>query len=149
MLHRAFQDTRFLVVDDVQSHRKTLVVTLQALGARVVREAGSAHEAIAQFEDHAPGVVLLDWNMPVMDGGQFVARLWDMLGERPRPHVMVVTAYPTRRTVEQCRDLGVAAVIRKPFAPRTVAEKIIGALSGRAHPDAARRDARPPAIACP
>jgi CheY-like chemotaxis protein len=126
------------VIDDVPSHRKTLVVTLQALGARIVREAGSASEAIAGFEDHAPGVILLDWNMPVMDGGQFVERLWDLLGDRARPHVMVVTAYPTRRTGEHCRDLGVAAVIRKPFAPRTVAEKIIGALSRGVLPDAAR-----------
>jgi two-component system chemotaxis response regulator CheY len=143
MLHRAFLDKRFLVVDDVLSHRKTAVLTLQAFGARTVREAPSAFDAIAHFEDHAPDVILLDWNMPIMDGGQFVECLWELLEDRPRPHVLVLTAYPTRRLVDRCRELGVLAVIRKPFVPRTLAEKIIGALTGRLHAELVRVDARP------
>ena len=63
--------TRFLVVDDSSVIRKIARRMLEKLGF-VVDEAEDGHEAIKHCDQSMPDAVLLDWNMPNLDGIGFL-----------------------------------------------------------------------------
>ena len=66
-----------LVVDDSRVIRKVSKHILETLGLSV-REAENGQDALDRCEEQMPDVVLLDWNMPVMTGIEFITQ------ERPR-----------------------------------------------------------------
>jgi len=82
--------------------------------------AGNGREALSMIRaNHLPSLIVLDLTMPIMDGYEFLIeqRRDDALAGIP---VVVVTADIKKRADE----LGVAAVIAKPFSVRELLEKI-------------------------
>ncbi len=81
---------RCLLVDDEPLARERLQALLNEADAdvRVVAEAGGGKKAVSLIHEHAPDVVFLDVQMPVLDGFDVV----DLLPEA-RPHIVFVTAY--------------------------------------------------------
>lgn len=70
-------------------------------------------------EDGGPGFVLLDLRMPKMDGIDVLQRIRS--DERTRDlNVIALSALDDPRCLEQCRDLGVLAVLPKPLDPDTL-----------------------------
>jgi CheY-like chemotaxis protein len=59
----------------------------------------------------APALILLDWNMPVMDGPAFLAAY----RQRPRPHAPVVIMTASRDAYERCKQVGATDCLGKPF----------------------------------
>jgi CheY-like chemotaxis protein len=98
-----------LIVDDDEAIREALQTALETEGYETA-VAAQGQEALAWLGEHpAPGLVLLDLMMPVMDGWQVIEelRLRDRLFEVP---IVVITAFG--------RDLGSAAglpLLRKPI----------------------------------
>jgi two-component system response regulator MprA len=103
------QPHRLLVVDDDCEVRTALAGVLSQEGY-LVETAMDGYQALAALHRHPPDVVLLDLLMPGMDGFELLAEL-----RRERlsiePKIIVVT---TSRGFT-ARDLGVAAVVSKPF----------------------------------
>lgn len=64
-----------LVVDDSKVVRKFIINSLTELGFTNVREAIHGQEALDLVKQEMPELILLDWNMPVMDGLQFLIEL--------------------------------------------------------------------------
>lgn len=62
-----FKRKRILVVDDVSMNRRILTKTLIPLGAEVI-EAGDGRVAYELYKEHHPDVVLMDIQMPILDG---------------------------------------------------------------------------------
>ena len=82
---------RILIVDDEAPARKDLKRILGTIaGVEIAGEAGEGHEAVKSIRKLRPDVVLLDIQMPGLDGFQVVSRIADM--ER-MPSVIFVTAY--------------------------------------------------------
>jgi two-component system LytT family response regulator/two-component system response regulator LytT len=82
---------RILVVDDEAPARRDLKRILGTIaGVEIAGEAGEGHEAVKSIRKLRPDVVLLDIQMPGLDGFQVVSRIADM--ER-MPSVIFVTAY--------------------------------------------------------
>src|SRR5688500_6794369 len=113
-----------LVVDDDPDIREVLADRLEALGYRVLTAANGV-EGLEVFERQSPHLVLLDIEMPGMNG-------LEMLGEiRKREHdtaVIMITAYGTiERAVEAMKD-GAYDFIPKPFEPDHVALIVAKAL---------------------
>jgi two-component system response regulator LytT len=82
---------RILVVDDEAPARKDLRRILGTIaGVEIAGEASEGHEAVKSIRKLRPDVVLLDIQMPGLDGFQVVARLADM---EHAPSVIFVTAY--------------------------------------------------------
>jgi CheY-like chemotaxis protein len=79
---------RILVVDDDDDFRTSVIMLLEEEGWEV-REARHGAEALALLGKWHPSVMLLDWRMPVMDGGEVLKHL-----ERHprRPRVVLATA---------------------------------------------------------
>lgn len=88
---------RVVVVDDHPIVRQGLVTVLgDEDDLEVVGEAGSGHEAVARVERLQPDVVLLDLEMPDLDG---VAAIPQLLALRPGLGIVVFTAYDTDERV--------------------------------------------------
>jgi len=104
---------RVLVVDDSPTMRSVVRGIIAADPAFVVAgEASNGAEALAALERLDPALILLDLEMPVLDGVGFLHR-WELAG---RGQVVVVSsaAPPGTLAARQLRRLGVAAIVGKP-----------------------------------
>lgn len=79
---------KILLVDDDEDLRGLMIAFLAARGHRV-RWANNGGDAITAFQAEEPDVVLIDKNMPLMDGHELVLRLKQILGERWLPLIMM------------------------------------------------------------
>ena len=114
-----------LVVDDSPTLRTAIkkVVKLAGVPEDRIFEAGNGVEALEVLETVWIDLVLLDLNMPVMDGEQFAREL------RNRPDlkdvaVVVVSPEANRERLERMRELGVEHTLRKPFEPEALCRLI-------------------------
>jgi two-component system chemotaxis response regulator CheY len=102
-----------LVVDDSRLVRKVARRILEAHGY-AVEEAGNGKEALGACEDCMPDCVLLDWNMPVMNGIEFLKVLRARFGP-DNPPVLFCTTENEMAFVEQAIEHGAQEYIMKPF----------------------------------
>jgi two-component system chemotaxis response regulator CheY len=109
---------RILIVDDSPLLRATARRAVLQAGAAPdrVREAQNGKEALELLAKETFDLVLLDINMPVMDGYQFVeekARHKAFDGIK----VALVTTEGNKKRLERMTQLGVVHYLRKPFEP--------------------------------
>ncbi|WP_224999023.1 response regulator [Cesiribacter sp. SM1] len=72
-----------------------------------------------------PALILLDLNMPVMDGFEFLEAYKELdLNGMPRPLIAVLTTSMNPRDVKRVQDLGIFDFINKPLSPKTVTQLI-------------------------
>jgi CheY-like chemotaxis protein len=101
-----------LVVDDDDAIRAVLSCALAEEGYDVLEAADGAQAlALLRDPDHIR-VVLLDWMMPVLDGGQVASELRRLPPSVPTPAIVVVAASDAR---EHAAEIGAAAAFGKPF----------------------------------
>ncbi|MGE0058010.1 MAG: response regulator transcription factor [Dehalococcoidia bacterium] len=105
-----------LVVDDEPAIRNLERVILKSAGYQVLTASNGA-EALELLERSHPAVVVLDMQMPVMDG-RSLFKMLDSRGERPA--VLVVANEAGRAQ----RELGAEACLEKPFAPEDLLARI-------------------------
>jgi two-component system chemotaxis response regulator CheY len=101
---------KVLLVDDEAHIRKLLSLIIGTLGPATVIEAANGEEALAAYKREQPDLVLLDVNMPKVDGLQALRRLKE---EDPDCLVVMLTSLINRQTVEECLRLGAADYLRK------------------------------------
>lgn len=113
-----------IVVDDSRAIRSVIARMMRDMGY-VVLEAGNGQDAIASIDAMAekPGLVLLDWNMPIMDG---LACLQEI---RRRPSsaaikVMMITTETEVERMQQALASGADEYMMKPFTPEALREKL-------------------------
>ena len=110
-----------LVVDDSGVVRKFARRMLQELGF-AVEEAADGREALARCGT-MPDVILLDWNMPVMNGIEFLR----MLRQQPqggKPVVLFCTTEGEFERIAQAVEAGANEYIIKPFDREVLASKL-------------------------
>jgi two-component system, chemotaxis family, chemotaxis protein CheY len=117
-----------LVVDDSKVIRKVARHILESLNLHV-DEAGDGREALEMCEKHVPDVVLLDWNMPVMSGLDFLKELSRRNLARP-PKVIFCTTENGIDHIRAAVDAGADEYVMKPFDRDTLESKlqIVGVL---------------------
>jgi CheY-like chemotaxis protein len=113
---------KILLIDDEPHIRKYLALIARELGAPVIIEAGDGLDALAKYQQESPQLVLLDVNMPGMDGLEILAAI---LAQDPKALVVMMTSLVNRQTVEECLKLGATSYIRKD----TPKEAILAELS--------------------
>ena len=116
-----------LVVDDSKVIRKVARHILETLDF-AVSEAGDGREALESCIASPPDVILLDWNMPVMSGMDFLRALRDTnLGSRPK--VVFCTTENGMAYIRAAIDAGADEYVMKPFDRDTLHSKlqIVGA----------------------
>jgi CheY-like chemotaxis protein len=108
------ENMRVLVVDDHESMIKTVSSNLQNLGCRDVYSANHGKAALQLLEAHGVDIIISDWNMPVMDGLEFLkaVRASDEYSNIP---FLMVTAEADRESVMKALEAGVSDYLIKPF----------------------------------
>ncbi|WP_249276519.1 response regulator [Sphingomonas baiyangensis] len=111
-----------LVVDDSKVIRKVARHILEGL-AFTVREAADGREALDACLAEVPDVVLLDWNMPVMSGMDFLRALRD--SDLPtRPKVVFCTTENGMAYIRAAIEAGADEYVMKPFDRETLESKL-------------------------
>jgi two-component system chemotaxis response regulator CheY len=113
-----------LVVDDSRAMRSILAKILVKLGFEVL-QAGDGQEALAVLEQESFAIelVLSDWNMPGMNGLQFVKALRAEPRYAAVPVVMVTTETQIDRIITAL-DSGANEYIMKPFTAEMIEDKL-------------------------
>src|SRR3954453_11072333 len=107
-----------LIVDDSKVIRKVARHILETLEFDV-EEAGDGQEALSRCEAKMPDVVLLDWNMPVMSGMEFLKMLRQR-GHSDQPKVVFCTTENASAHTRAARATRSVAELVKPFDPETL-----------------------------
>ena len=115
---------RALVVDDSRSMRSIIAKQLKQLGFEVY-EAENGHEAMARLNEvKNMNLVLLDWNMPEMDGLEVL----NLVRAEPAykdVRVMMVTTESEMSRVATALEAGASEYLMKPFDREALLEKLI------------------------
>ena len=103
---------RVLIAEDEALIRLDLKEMLEEEGYTVVAEVGDGQQAVDKAKELSPDLVILDFQMPVLDG---LSAAEQIASARIAP-VIVLTAFSQRELVERARDAGAMAYLVKPFS---------------------------------
>lgn len=112
-----------LVIDDSRAVRMLIGAILREQGYEV-HEAGHGQEGLEQLRANPDiGLALVDWNMPVMDGLEFIQavrkeRHWDNL------RLVMVTTETESEQVRKAIAAGANEYVMKPFTPEVLVAKL-------------------------
>lgn len=114
---------KVMVVDDQTSMRAMIRRALQDLGFKDIRDKGSATEALAAIKSDRVHLIISDYNMPEMDGLEFLeaVRKDEVIGKTV---FIMLTGSADKEVVQKAAALGVNNYVVKPFAPAALKEKI-------------------------
>jgi CheY-like chemotaxis protein len=124
-----------LLVDDDPDMRRVTESMLRGHGYRVL-QSPNGRDALGQLRAHCPDVIVLDLNMPVMNGWQFREEQ-QRLGDARLVATPVVLLTGEDHAVHHAARLGAVGVLKKPFDPEALVQLIRTAL-----PDAGAAQAR-------
>ncbi len=119
-----------LIVDDSATIRQIVKRTMQMAGLDVgeVYEASNGIEALAKLSDHQVAVMLVDINMPTMNGIQLLTRMKQNERLKDIP-IVIVSTEGSKQRIEELANIGADGYVRKPFQPeqlRDVLKPLLG-----------------------
>ncbi|TVR57858.1 MAG: response regulator [Gemmatimonadales bacterium] len=114
-----------LVVDDSAVMRTMIIRTLRMTGVRLwqIHEASHGREALEILDDHWVDLALVDINMPVMNGEEFIDRVREDPITRDLS-IIVVSTESSETRINKILGRG-ASFIHKPFRPESLREAIL------------------------
>ena len=123
---------RVVLVDDYPIVRASICRELQAAGIEVVGEAGDGEEALSLVERLQPDVLVLDVEMPKLNGVE-VARYLRATGRLRdnRLHILALSAYNTDSYVQGLLDAGATGYVLKDEALETIVAAVQSAARGQ------------------
>lgn len=118
---------RILIIDDEDDIREVASLSLEAVAGWTVYTASSGTDGIATASELQPDAILMDVMMPGMDGPTTFKM---MQQTKAIEHIPVILLTAKVQGIDQRRfaDLGVAAVLFKPFDPMLLSGQIASAL---------------------
>jgi two-component system chemotaxis response regulator CheY len=114
---------RFLVVDDSAMMRRMIIKALTGVGYDDVREAANGQEGLASLAQGGIDMILTDWNMPQMNGLEFVKALRATEATSTTPVLMITTNVNTDDLAE-AKVAGVNDFVSKPITGELLKSKI-------------------------
>lgn len=113
-----------LVVDDSAVMRKMIIRTLNMCGIGVgeIYEASNGREGLVQLDEHWIDLLMIDINMPVMDGMEMLDRVRSNPETRDIP-VLIVSTESNEQRIDSIYKLG-AKFVHKPFTPELLKDEI-------------------------
>ena len=113
---------RILVVDDNEDNRQILIDLLTAAGYEIVA-ATNGLDAVALATSNLPDLVLMDIQLPGIDGHEATRRIKATPALQKVP-VIAVTSYALAGDDVKARDAGCDDYVTKPFSPRALLAKV-------------------------
>ena len=112
---------KILIVDDSSTMRRIIINTLSRIGYTDVVEAEHGKAGLEKLGQGGVEMIITDWNMPEMDGLEFVQAV---RGQNPNIPILMVTTNAAKEDIVQALQAGVNNYVVKPFTPDTLKEKI-------------------------
>jgi two-component system, cell cycle response regulator DivK len=113
---------RILVIEDHEDNRRIVRDLLTPSGYELI-EAVTGEEGVAMAETHRPDLILMDIQLPGLDGYEATRRIKANPALRPIP-IIAVTSYALSGDDVKAREAGCDAYVTKPFSPRALLAKI-------------------------
>jgi signal transduction histidine kinase/CheY-like chemotaxis protein len=123
--HRALA---ILLVEDNAANRRVVQMMLEELGVEGVDEAVSGAEAVKRAGERDYDVILMDLQMPGLDGLEATRRIRAAAG-RQRPVIIALTANAMQGEESRCREAGMDAYLAKPLRLERLAAALTGAVA--------------------
>ena len=125
-----FASMTVLVVDDEHYMRKVVRTMLMSLGVRTIYEAADGPAGIELIRSSSPDVVILDWQMPGLDGASFV-RVVRSPDTFPYPDVPIImlTGHAERARVIEAVQIGVNEFLLKPVSSKALHDRLLSVLA--------------------
>ena len=118
---------KVLIIDDEDDIREVAALSLESVAGWEVVTANSGSQGLARAVEYQPEAILLDVMMPGMDGPTTFRELRKNPATAKIP-VLLLTAKVQSSDQRRFADLGVEAVLFKPFDPLTLSTQIAGVL---------------------
>ncbi len=118
---------KILIIDDEDDIREVAKLSLESVAGWDVAVANSGAQGLARAAELLPDAILLDVMMPGMDGPTTFQQLRSN-PDTARIPVLLLTAKVQGTDQRRFADLGVEAILFKPFDPLTLSNQIAGAL---------------------
>jgi two-component system chemotaxis response regulator CheY len=125
-----FATTKVLVVDDEHYMRKVVRTLLMSIGVRTIYEAADAPAGLELLRSMAPDIVIVDWEMPGLDGAGFV-RMVRSPDTFPLPDVPIImlTGHGERSRVIEAIQIGVNEFLLKPVSSKALQDRLVAVLT--------------------
>jgi two-component system, chemotaxis family, chemotaxis protein CheY len=127
---KQFETLKVLVVDDEPTMRKVTRSLLLAIGVKNILEASDGISGLDAVCARAPDVVIVDWEMPGLNGPEFV-RIVRSPDSFPLPDlpIIMLTAYGERSRVVEAVKLGVNEFLLKPVSSTALQTRLVSILA--------------------
>ena len=113
---------RVLVIEDTEDNRQIIRDLLTSFDYELI-EAADGAEGVRMAQTHHPDLILMDIQLPVMDGYEATRRI-RAIPELARVAIIAVTSYALSGDEAKTREAGCDGYIAKPFSPRQLLAKI-------------------------
>lgn len=114
---------KVLVVDDILSMRHIVKRALLEIGFNDIHDAHNGEEGLEKLRTGGFGLLLLDWNMPVMSGIDMLRTIRADAALRSLP-VLMITAEAQAEQIMEAVRAGVSGYLVKPFSTQSLQEKL-------------------------
>jgi two-component system cell cycle response regulator DivK len=113
---------RILVIEDQEDNRRIMRDLLTSVGYELI-EAVTGEEGVSSAEDHVPDLILMDIQLPGIDGYETTRRI---KGNPALQHIPIiaVTSYALSGDDVKAYEAGCNGYVSKPFSPRALLAKI-------------------------
>ena len=117
------ENLKVLLVDDSGTMQKMIKMALSKIGISDVTTAMNGVEGMSNLKKSTPDLILSDWNMPEMNGYQFVTAIRSDPNFKNIP-ILMLTTVNTKDEVIQIMKAGANDFLNKPFTPDALKDKI-------------------------
>ncbi len=114
---------KVLVVDDMSTMRRIVKNVLKQIGYSDIMEAENGQDALTKLKAGGFGLVVSDWNMPVMPGIELLRNVRADADLKALPFLMV-TAEAQKENIIEAVQAGVSNYVVKPFTADALQEKL-------------------------
>lgn len=124
------KSAKVLIIDDEYLTRKVLRALLQSAGIVDIHDAADGPSGLEAIRTLAPDIVLLDWEMPGMDGAEVTRRVRSPHSFLyPNVPIIMLTCHGERSRVLEAMRLGVHEFLLKPVSMSALLARIVSVLS--------------------
>lgn len=122
-------DLAILIADPSIHMRRIIREILLRAGIKRIIEATDGADALQQYVNLLPDVVIIEWDMPLLSGEDFIklARNSPETQNRETP-IILTLGQPQKTIVSRAMNLGVLDILIKPLAPKTLCSRILNAV---------------------